>query len=789
MSLVHTTLLVKFILFFCLISSSLNARESFEFNLGQRINILSDKAFRKTKENEFEAIGNVVITHLKNSIYGERAKINFNSGVTYVEGNVRYISPETTLYGTKLEYNFINRKIELENARIVADSFSVVGKKIIQNSSTDIEAFDAEYTTCKDCPESWSVFGSKIKITVGKYVRIKNAYIKVNGIITMYIPYIVFPIKQDRETGLLFPGINFKSDEGLKYQQPFFWAINDQSDMTISPAVYGKRGHGGEFQYRHYFYEKTWFEANFLGVKDQIYSPYKINKEKTGKKENRTFSEFEFHTLYKTNVNGHIYYNTSSDLDTKRDFSSFINNRFTGLEYGGGGFLEYRQPFFNINVESYFNENMLVYDPHKFDDEYVQLLPKITLSSIPYNLIHTDTMFFRNFSLGFQSDYSIFKQNKFVNNSYIRNAHRLNLAPYIDWQLGRVGPIFLSNTVKYDYQRYYLPRQRDTSFLKRGFIYETEAKFELERIFGIARVEKNEVAEIDGENNSSSNLVGSLPTVKLKKDDNIVVNKINSYRHTQEFKLKHYYLGDQSIKGNQIFYSQIQNDKGQFDYLDAIRAKEHSVTSVAVSDSLPLSNTLELQWNNSLIRKSSKDFDPYQDGVYLKDNFSYKNISYFDMSQGLDLNVISDRFTDKLTRLYLKTGINFDQMSTSIEEFYFHRTGEHKLSSSLDYTYNQFTIGGSFTYNSFNSETIAVTKLIAGNIGFNVTDMFRIKTSIDYNLESKKVNKNTYSLMYVPVNNCWKTEVSYFKDQIEKRIGFIFYLNYSENNFASINLQ
>ena len=101
------------------------ARESFEFDLGQKINILSDKAFRKASENEFEAIGNVVITNLNNSIYGEKALINFTTGETKVEGNVRYIAPGMTLYGTKLNYNFLTKAIDLNNARVVSENVIV----------------------------------------------------------------------------------------------------------------------------------------------------------------------------------------------------------------------------------------------------------------------------------------------------------------------------------------------------------------------------------------------------------------------------------------------------------------------------------------------------------------------------------------------------------------------------------------------------------------------------------------------------------------------------------------
>ncbi len=51
--------------------------ESFNFTFGDKIHVLSDKAFRKTKDDEFEAIGNVVILHGDKTLYGEKAKVSF----------------------------------------------------------------------------------------------------------------------------------------------------------------------------------------------------------------------------------------------------------------------------------------------------------------------------------------------------------------------------------------------------------------------------------------------------------------------------------------------------------------------------------------------------------------------------------------------------------------------------------------------------------------------------------------------------------------------------------------
>jgi LPS-assembly protein len=767
------------------------ARENFEFNLGQKINVLSDKAFRKSSENEFEAIGNVVITHMKNSIYGEKAKINFTTGNAEIIGNVRYISPEMTLYGTKLKYNFLTREIDLDNARVLSDNFVVTGKKIRQTTPEIVYAEEAEYTTCRDCPESWSVFGKNVTIELGNYVKIKHAFIKINGVVAMYFPYIVFPIKQKRESGLLFPMIGFSSKEGFRYQQPFFWAIDDYKDATLIPSTFGKRGLGGELQYRQNFKEKTWLEINSLQLNDKVYKPFKINSEVSGDHYYRHFSDLEFHSIQNHNFNNHFYFTNASDLDTSRDFDFFTNDKMRGTEIGGGGFLEARSSLFSLTGEGYYNKNMLIGDPRQFDNRYVQLLPKLTLSSVPYSVLHSNYPFAKNISFGLNSDYTIFKQNISDESGPIRNARRLNLAPYMNWQLGKLGPVFFSHQLKLDYQSYTFPTESDKKFSKKGLIFETEAKFELERVFGLSYTEEKPLDESSDTLKSkvTQTTIGELPAIKNSKDETITFTTNNSFRHSQEYKLKHYYLSDQKFSGNSKFRDQIEIDDGQFDYVDAIRSKEHLTNQVTAQDSLPLSNTIELQWNNRLIKKSAKAFDPYIDGRYLKDNFEYANIAFFELSQGLDLNVKSDLLVDRLTRLYVNTGLTLDKTTLSVQDFYFHKTSDHKLTSTAAYNFERASLGGRFTYYSSNTSNTPIAKLVGYDLVLRASDLFTFKNTIDYNLITKNITQSNYSFIYSPLNNCWKIEFNYARDLIEKKFGLLVYINYNENNFTSLNVR
>tara|TARA_Y100000590_G_scaffold470750_1_gene669327 strand:- start:101403 stop:103808 length:2406 start_codon:yes stop_codon:yes gene_type:complete len=798
--LAHTILLGKFkncslVLAVLLSTNLLEARESFQFSLGDKVRVLSDKAFRKTKENKFEAVGNVIITHADNAIYGEKASMSFNTGETQVIGNVRYIGPNITLHGSELNYNFKDRYMNVRNARILSDNYVVLGKEITRHSNNDITGVDAEYTTCIDCPESWSIFGRKVKITVGEYVRIWHAYIKVKGVVVLYFPYIVLPIKKERETGLLFPSLGFNFEEGVRFQQPWFWNIDESKDMTLTPSFWGDRGLGGEVQYRQVIRDGMWFELNHLNSWDRIYDYNKSNTELTGHHFFRHFTDWEHHFNTTSFFNHHLYFNDVRDLDMERDYDFFAGERTDGAENGGGAFMDFRLPLLQLTVEGNFKRNQLFPDAKEFDNSYVQVLPEVNLSLMPVNFLQTDVPLLNKFAFGFDSEFVNFKQNHTSELNLIRNASRIDLAPYLSWNLGTLGPVQVSTNAKLDYQTYRLPYETDKSFTKQGMVYETEFSMAVEKIFGLAYKEYVPSERIDFKkikteekvkSELGDNLIGKTPVFsgQLAKKD--FYREKKSYRHQQEYKLKHYFLSDQKIRGNTDFKNQIslEDASGQFDYRDAIREQEFRLSQVSSRTSLPLSNTLELQWNNSLIRKTARGTDLTSDDRYLRDNFSYDRVAYFNVSQGYDFAVKTDELDEKLTRLFVSTGASVHKTSLSLNEYYFYASNEHILSLNLTQELGPHYIKASFEYNSFIEP---IFKFITLETGISATKHFDFTVGYDYDIDQQRSLKSIYKVLYTPLNNCWKMELAHQKTVIDTSFSLNFLINFNDKSFKSIS--
>lgn len=786
------------------ISKSAEARQSFEFNLGDQIHVLSDKAYRKTRTNQFEAVGNVVITHLSKAIYGEKASLSFNTGEVKVIGNVRYVGPTMTMYGTELFFNFKTNFLSIKNARIISDNYTVLGKTISRINQNTLIAEDAEYTTCKDCPESWSIFGKRVHITLGQYVRIKHAFIKVRGVILMYVPYIILPIKKNRETGLLFPKFGISLEEGARFQQPWFWAISDYNDLTLTPSIFGKRGWGNELQYRQNIGDKKWFEFNSIQVIDRIYQPDKRNLDISGKHFIRHFSDYEHHFSFGNNFTHHFKYYDARDLDVVRDYDFYTDSKLEGSELGGGGFLGYRNSLLNFNVESYYNKNLIVDNSKEFDQSYVQILPKLSLSIVPIPILNTSIFPFTHFSMGFDSDVTVFKQNHYEKINFIRNATRTNLNPYLNWNLGNIGPVGIKTKMSLDYQQYRFSQEDAKTFSKRGFVYETEFKTEIQKVFGLAYEEeipasKVNLKELEEKQNKGKEketekekqkkkdeglLIGELPGYHPELQSKVYKVRRSSYRHSQEYKLKHYFISDQRTRGNKNFRDQIANEEGLFDQLDSLRDREHTLTNALSKTGIPLRNTIEAQWNNTLLRKSPKSFDAYEDDRFLRQNFEYKKVAYFNVSQGYDLDVESDKTVDSLTRLLLAGGVEFKELSLSFTENYFYKEQGHVASFSINKSFTGGGLGGSISYDSFSTP---VNKQLNFHANYKPIDLISLLVDYDYDWENKKSSGSTYGVVYSPLNNCWKLDVKYKTTQIDKRYSVNFLINFNENSFKSLS--
>ena len=750
------------------------------FEIGDKVKIWADKSYRKSSGSYFQAIGNVIVISGNNTLYGEKLTLDTEQGLLKVEGNVRYISQDFTIYGSHIDYNLESGRIEMNNIRVITPVYNVVASKIIKVDENQFIAEQAEFTTCRDCVESWAIWGDTIHLTVGEYVHIKNALFKVKGINISYLPYIIFPVKNQRESGLLVPQLLSVDNEGLGVLLPFFWAINETSDMTITPSFWGERGYGADLEYRKNFKDRQWLYLNSRIIDDQIYAPFKKNREDTGTTYLRHFSELEGHYQYSNDLSAHILFQDARDDDIFVDQFNFTDDKQLSSDYGLSGFVEKRFSHLTLGVDASYAKNMITDDPEEFDNSFVQTLPSAYFYSRPLQLFKIDSKILNTGSFSIDGDFTHFKQNRVEEVSFLRNVKRTNVLPKVNLNLLSHNGFFLDSFSSVSFQNYDFHNDQQENFYKYKGHIQTRFSFSLARIFGVAYEKTKQKTQVDysqitTESDEYSQTLKKYEKIQDRDEKKITVN---SYKHSQRFSLIHHLTSSSEVSDKQHpFFTQIKDPIGRFD--------EHDSFLVDFSDPrfIPRDNSLELTWENNLIKKTPTNTDAYSDFTYLHDNFSYSQLGYFNLSQGVDLSDKPDgaqRFSDRLSRLRVDMGyrINFFRISSQL--FYFHQN----KSSIMNLTFNSrlkfISLLARFSRSNVD-ESLKVLELGARTILLN-------QIGISYRFEKDLIAKQNISSVaqvdYMPSNECWNFNLQLRETaNIDRRLSFNFMFNYGQNSF------
>ena len=108
------------------------------------------------------------------------------------------------------------------------------------------------FTTCPKEDPAWQLHASSI--TLDTHARIgtgRGAMVDFKDVPIFYIPWLSFPLSNDRKSGFLFPTFGNSSTSGFELAVPYYWNIAPNIDFTFEPMEYQKRGLdlGGELRY------------------------------------------------------------------------------------------------------------------------------------------------------------------------------------------------------------------------------------------------------------------------------------------------------------------------------------------------------------------------------------------------------------------------------------------------------------------------------------------------------------------------------------------------------------
>jgi len=99
------------------------------------------------------------------------------------------------------------------------------------------------FTNCPVGDNAWELRANEITLdTKNKIGTGRGAKIDFMGVPVLYLPWISFPLSNDRKSGFLFPSIGNTSSGGLQLSVPYYWNIAPNLDFTFEPTEFTRRG-------------------------------------------------------------------------------------------------------------------------------------------------------------------------------------------------------------------------------------------------------------------------------------------------------------------------------------------------------------------------------------------------------------------------------------------------------------------------------------------------------------------------------------------------------------------
>lgn len=217
-----------------------------------RWDLTADSVVTFNDEEIMEASGNVVLRRGQEYLKADFARYYMSTKWVYLRGNVYVSMGKDEIKAEEAEFDLRSRVGWLKNGRIfMAGPHAYISGERIDKHWGDVYTFRrAKATTCDGDVPAWSLTAEEAVLEIDGYARLVRSSFQVKDKPVAYTPFFLFPTKTKRQTGLLQPEYGISSTKGVFFNQPFFWAINESSDLTLNEYIMADRGFMHGIQYR-----------------------------------------------------------------------------------------------------------------------------------------------------------------------------------------------------------------------------------------------------------------------------------------------------------------------------------------------------------------------------------------------------------------------------------------------------------------------------------------------------------------------------------------------------------
>ena len=207
-----------------------------------------------TAEQDAVLEGNVELRYKDLHFRADRLVLHGATSTLEAEGDVVFDQGPRRIASARLDFDLATRTGTFWNAAAAIEpDYYFSGAVVAKTGEQEYEIRDGVFTSCTgDETPDWSLRTSHAEVEIGGYARIRNARMRAKKLPVFYWPYMVWPARTERTSGLLIPNLGYSQQRGAYLGLAYYQVMGPSADGTLFLDGYseGFAGAGGELRWR-----------------------------------------------------------------------------------------------------------------------------------------------------------------------------------------------------------------------------------------------------------------------------------------------------------------------------------------------------------------------------------------------------------------------------------------------------------------------------------------------------------------------------------------------------------
>ena len=417
--------------------------------------IKADRLTYDKAEKIYTATGRVIIEKGATELSADSVEFNQSTMQAHASGDIQLVTQGDRLTGSRMTLNLNTQTGAVYDGLLFIEkkNFYIRGDKIQKTGKSRYTINRGSLTSCSQKVPDWQVTGRDLTVDIEGYGSVHHAALWAKKLPVAYLPYFIFPVKRNRQSGFLAPEVGYSDRNGIELTQPYYWAIHRSCDATFYYHHIQNRGEklGGQFRYR--LSPQSKGALMFDGMEDRKVDDGEAANAEWGYGDDRYLRPDSGRYWFRMKADQAVPYGMDAQLDldivSDQDYLREFEDGYTGYDETNDYFesefgrdlddnddpvRENRAHLQKIWPRYSFNADLLWYDDvvkrrQADTDDTLQQLPALTFDALKQP-IQTTPLFFQS-----DTEYAYFYRQDGI------SGHRLDIHPRLFLPL-RADPFF-----------------------------------------------------------------------------------------------------------------------------------------------------------------------------------------------------------------------------------------------------------------------------------------------------------------------------------------------------------